>query len=525
MKITALFLSALLTATVFFGQNQNISNGFVFDGEPYLSVNPNNQQHTVVAWMGFVPFNKISIKTKVTFNSGKTWSDATILPHTVSSYTSADPSIEFDNDGNVFVSYIDYTGYDVFPLDGAVYICRSTNGGLSWESPVEVISIDSDPGKRAIDRPWMSIDRSGGENQGNIYITTMNAKGATIGYHPYFMVSTDGGNSFSNWKYLDTTNWLAGIFIPQPMPTPCITQSGDFYAVYPSYVFMQNSLAQFIIAASADAGNSFTYNSVFASTTNVSDSLAKMGYLLRSDPSNNSHLAFFYLDSSLGDLDVFYTESFDKGVTWTDGKRINDDAISNNKMQDLVWADFDDDGDLVVSWRDRRNSNDSTYTTSSEIWAAVCLKNSSDFSSNFPLSNQIVVYDSVLSIAGNDFMCVKFNNDTINAVWGDTRTGKLNIWFQRTTIDGTLLSVSLISDENIPIVNIFPNPFVTEITVDGVGVTKVKIYDAVGKIVSTHTNLLKNNSWVIDMSNLSTGSYIFQSFTNHGIISTNVVKQ
>ena len=514
----------IITALTAAAQNQNISNGFVFDGEPYLSVNPNNQQHMVVAWMGFVPFNKISIKTKVTFNSGKTWSDAINLPHTVSSYTSADPSIEFDNEGNVYLSYIDYTGYDAFPIGGAVYICRSTNGGLSWDSPVEVISIDSDPGKRAIDRPWMSIDRSSGQNKGNIYITTMNAKGATIGYHPYFMVSTDGGSSFNNWRYLDTTNWLSGIFIPQPMPTNCITSNGDFYAVYPSYVFMQNPLSQFIIAASADAGNSFGYNSVFASSTNVSDSLAKMGYLLRSNPSNNSHLAFFYLDGSLGDLDVFFTESFNKGITWTEGKRINDDAISNNKMQDLVWADFDDDGDLVVSWRDRRNSNDSTFTTSSEIWAAIRLKNSNDFSPNFPLSNQIVVYDSMLSVAGNDFMCIKFNNDTINAVWGDTRTGKLNIWFQRTTIDGNLLSVKLLSEENIPIVNIFPNPFVSEITVAGQGVKQIKIYSQTGKLISSHINSFNNYDWSVNLSALSSGNYIAEIITANGITYKKIMK-
>ncbi len=524
MKKILLVISILLFVTISFGQNQNISNGIVFDGEPYLSVNPYNPQHMVVAWMGWVLFNKIAIKTRVTFDGGSNWSDEVHLSHTVSSYTSADPSIEFDHNGDVFLSYIDFTGFNTFPLDGAVYVCKSGDGGLNWGAPVEVISFDSDPGKLPIDRPWISIDRSGGNNQGNIYITTMNAKGATIGYNPYFISSTDGGNTFNQWRYLDTTNWIAGYFIPQPMPTPCLSSNGTFYAIYPSLAFLQNPLAQFIIATSHDAGNSFTYNSVFESETGVMDSLAKKGYLLRSDPADTSHLAFFYLDTIYGDIDVFMRESFDVGVTWSDATRINDDPVSNNRMQDLVWADFDNDGDLVVSWRDRRNAPDPTYTTDSEIWGAVRMKDSTNFSDNFRLSNTIVVYDSILAQSGNDFMCVKFVDDTINAVWGDTRTGKLNIWFQRTTTDGALVSISQIASENIPLVSIFPNPTVSDVTIEGKNIKEVTVFNQAGIFLSTNENLLNSNNLKIDLSALPDGVYLFQIITKDGVVTRKVVK-
>ena len=52
-------------------------------------------------------------------------------------------------------------------------------------------------------------------------------------------------------------------------------------------------------------------------------------------------------------------------------------------MQDLVWADFDEDGDLVISWRDRRNGDEGTYETASEIWAAFRDKDELVFSPNF----------------------------------------------------------------------------------------------------------------------------------------------
>jgi len=68
---TFLILSTLLFfCGSSFGQNQNISNGNIFDGEPYLSINPENPKHMVVAWMGYLPLTNVLIKTRVTFNGG-----------------------------------------------------------------------------------------------------------------------------------------------------------------------------------------------------------------------------------------------------------------------------------------------------------------------------------------------------------------------------------------------------------------------------------------------------------------------
>ena len=68
MRTAITTLSLLLISLLSIGQNQNISNGNIFDGEPYLSINPSNSQHMVVAWMGYLPFSRVYIKTKVSFN-------------------------------------------------------------------------------------------------------------------------------------------------------------------------------------------------------------------------------------------------------------------------------------------------------------------------------------------------------------------------------------------------------------------------------------------------------------------------
>lgn len=508
-----------------FGQNQNISNAYVFDGEPYLSINPLNPQNMVVAWMGYVINNNICIKTKTTFDAGHTWSTTHYIPHVNPAYGSADPSLAFDNSGNVFLSYIDYdTGID----SGAVYVVKSSDGGLTWGSPVEVINAHSDTGKYPIDRPWISVDCSGGFNAGNIYITTMppNVFGPlSPPYHPYFIVSTDNGNTFNSWQYLDTINWLSGNIIQQPMATNCVSPNGIFHAIYPSYMPSQSLYARYIIASSADAGNSFTYHTVLNSTQGISDTLAKKGYLLCSDHSDANHLVFVYLDIPYGDIDVFLKESFDGGVTWSNAVRVNDDPVANNRMQDLVWASFDNDGDLVVSWRDRRNGTDSTYTTASEIWAAVRCKDSTNFSSNFRISDCTVPYDSILAYSGNDFMCIKLDNDTLNAVWGDTRTGKLNIWFQRMDINGIILSRQQISSDNIPGIKIYPNPAKSNIIISGKQLVKVCIFNQSGKIVSVYQNLNEVKKLIVNLNHFSRGEYFVQVTSSNSVITKKIIKQ
>src|SRR6266496_6475108 len=88
--------------------NTNISNTVLFDGEPFLAINPINNQNLVAAWMA-LKFSSgafhIAIKTRATFDGGNTWSTANFLPHFASTFGSADVSLAFDKNGLLFISY------------------------------------------------------------------------------------------------------------------------------------------------------------------------------------------------------------------------------------------------------------------------------------------------------------------------------------------------------------------------------------------------------------------------------------
>ena len=516
----------ILCSAILCGQNVNLSNGVVFDGEPYLAINPVNSQHIVVAWMSWINVaNQFRIKTKTSFDGGQTWSIAAKLPHTIAGYSSADPCLDFNNNGDVFITYIDFTGTTP-PVTGGVYICKSTDGGVTWGNPKPVITTAYDGTKWPIDRPWMVIDKSNSSNEGNIYVTTFNLNRLNPAYNPYLSISTDGGNTFSS-RIIDTTTWRAGSINPFPICSPTVSSSGIFYGAYPSYVLTQSVFIQAFLVSSGNAGTRLSHHHIitFPQNSFPADTLAKKAALLLSNPANSDHLAYIYLSRIYGDLDVFFIESFNKGMSWSAPVRMNDDPVSNNRMQDLLWGDFDTDGDLVISWRDRRNGSDSTYQTESEIWATFRDKDSVRFGPNFQITSQTVAYDSVLENAGNDFMSIKLQDDILNAAWGDTRNGKLNIWYQRMNTRGTVLSIHRISSEPVPQIIFYPNPTRSVLHISGGFMKRIEIYDMTGKKIWQENYLMGQNEVKIRLNNLKSGSYIVKVKTNNGEYSNNIIKQ
>ncbi|MEO1450076.1 MAG: sialidase family protein, partial [Bacteroidota bacterium] len=311
-----LLISLLIWGELAWGQNQNLSNGNIFEGEPYVAVNPANPQHVVVGWMGWTGFaTQFKIKTRTSFDGGQSWSPTVELPHMVNGYSSADPCMAFDQQGSVFVSYIDFTG-TMPPVTGGVFLAKSTDGGLTWQQPTKVIDTDTDGSQWPIDRPWMVISKSPGPYQGYIYVTTFNLNRNQAPFNPYLSVSGDGGNTFQT-RYLDTTGWLAGNLNPLPMCSPAVSASGAFHGIYPSFALAQSPYFQSFLVSSVNGGTDLIHQHALTQTDppSVLDyPHAKKGGLLLCNPAADSHLVFLFLSAEFGNLDVFLTESFNAGA-------------------------------------------------------------------------------------------------------------------------------------------------------------------------------------------------------------------
>jgi hypothetical protein len=509
-----LYLKILVTIILIFilqfcfTQNIQVSDGFVFDGEPYIVINPANSSHLVTAWMGFQPAQKITIKTSVSTDGGINWSSAGWIPHQLAGNSSADVSMSFDNYGNLFMSYIDYD--NVSFSNGSVYIRKSTDGGATWGEASEVISIVDCPGKLCIDRPWMVVDNSGGTYDGTIYITTQNADQPTMvspPYNPYITVSSDHGVSFQPSRLLDTLGFYAGNSIKQPMASPTVNSTGTFYALYPSYEpINQGPFGHLMLASSQNGGTTINHIDAYTiSNGGTTNSYLKSGPLLKTDPSDPNHLAYFFVSETEGDADIFYIESFNAGLNWSNPFRVNQDPAGNGKIQDLVWADFDTDGDVGICWRDRRNALGNTYQEQTEIYCAVRKKDSVTFLSDFAITDNPIGHDTILDGKGNDFMCLRFLHDTIYAVWGDVRTGNLSIYLNKSSIVTGTNSIQLISREAINPIHIYPNP-VSETLFIQTDLTPVSyhIFDVLGNEIMSGAQISEQGLYI---GHIPTGNY------------------
>lgn len=516
----ALVIAAFGMAASAFAQpaNQNISGGLVFEGEPFMAVDPADAQHIVVAWIGFVFQNPSGIKTRTSFDGGQTWSNAVVLPHWRSTYKSADPSIVYDTNGDVVACYVDYRQN---PDSGGTFVVRSTDGGLTWGSMSEVIDGYDDGTKIPVDRPWLTIDRSGGATSGNLYVTTKPAPWVPAPNRAYFMRSTDAGATWSNWRHIDSTGYLIGNFIAAPMSVSAVSSSGVLHIMYPSYVLSQNLYPGFILASSTNGGNGFTYRNAWFEQVNGSDSLIKAGYQLLTDPSDPNHLAFISPVNVLGDQDVYAVQSWDGGVTWSPKVRVNDDPASNGVTQDLVWGGFDADGDLVVTWRDRRNaSGTGYYQVDSEIWGSVLWKDSMAFSPNFRISDTLAAWNAILTQAGNDFMCNAMAQDTLLATWGDTRNGRLNIYFTKIDLRSMVgTGIHQLGSEALPQIKVYPNPVSDYLMVEGEGILEMELRDLSGRLI------MEAERGPMQLSGLPSGVYLLEVRTEAGEFEAKVQKQ
>jgi hypothetical protein len=227
------------------------------------------------------------------------------------------------------------------------------------------------------------------------------------------------------------------------------------------------------------------------------------------DPADQNHLTAVFVAGDGTDLDIKVTDSYDAGVTWSLPLRVNDDPQVNDRMQDLVWADFDSDGDLCVAWRDRRNGAGPGYAQSSEIYCTCRLAEEQLFMPNFALTAGSTEHNDILEQNGNDFMSLAFQNDTIHAVWGSTTDGSLDIWYARHAIINSFPSVPMVLVNEKPLV---------EVT-DGVGfwslqstsdkpLQAISLFKSNGQLI--RLKALNDMSHQLYYKDLSAGLYVIQ---------------
>jgi hypothetical protein len=127
------------------------------------------------------------------------------------------------------------------------------------------------------------------------------------------------------------------------------------------------------------------------------------------------------------------------------------------------------------------------------------------------MSNQFIPFDSILAENGNDFLSAAYSGDTLYTVWGDTRSGRLNIWFAKTIAStNTTVDVSILNEDN-KLFQMAPNPAEEQLNITlkkEIKSTLIEIYNLQGQVVYKMNTSDSQNR--IDVSHLKTGTYLIK---------------
>ncbi len=363
--------------------NVAITNNPSAQNDPSIAVDPTNPNHIVVAYMDFSleTDGYAGIGVSVSEDGGKSWtaSSPVSLPSGFDQ-GAADPTVHFDGNGNVFISFMSVTflgpkkpgltvpnsnqRLDGFQSNNGIFVVQSTNGGTTWNQPVAVVSHTYSAATGPVlfeDIPDFAIDTfktlpNGQPNPfyNDLYVTWVRVYPAgqfpgdpqsTAGTDIMVAVSQDGGQSWTTETQKQGGIQVTAIKDPNfgtdgtgsPgrgdmfYPQVSVGPGGDVYvSAYAAGTFdvfhSSDGGASFVAPNPAEGMglpfpgiNVLPYSSMFASgfrTTAVRDIIA--------DPSHPGRVyvsdANYVFDSAVGGIvdsgEILFAVSNDYGRTW-----------------------------------------------------------------------------------------------------------------------------------------------------------------------------------------------------------------
>jgi BNR/Asp-box repeat len=323
--------------------------------EPSVAINPRNPNQIVAAFQS-------PATVAYSQDGGANWQVATgTAPDDYK--VSGDVSITYDVLGHAILCYIafDKLGTAQYWAHGAtrngVFIRRSLDGGKTWEA--HAAAVEDQPTRAQMpfeDKPYLVADNNRDSPfAGNLYLgwTEFSLTKSII----LFARSTDGGITWSLPYEISThegfprdDNGAVEGFDAVAGP------DGTVYTIWAD----DTGLA---MAISRDGGLTFRPShkilelpASYFKVENIerADGFPQIGI----DPRTQT-LFVTWADYRNGDVDVFCSTSHDRGGTWTDPVRVNDDPIHDGADQFFQWLAVDPtDGSANVVFYDRRADPD-----------------------------------------------------------------------------------------------------------------------------------------------------------------------
>jgi hypothetical protein len=444
--------------------------------EEQVAHNRTNPDNLVAVWRDFrLGYRRIG--AGYSFDGGLTWSDALMYPWYY--YAHSDPGITVDRFGNFYACILSYESSEE---PNGLFIYPSYDGGVTWEEPITVV--DSTAGAFE-DKQLVACDRTGGPFDGNLYVSWTRFWGGW--YTEIQLCRYTGGARFEDPVLISDDPGVQ-------WSLPVVGADGE---VYVAWLWYQVPMIKF--DKSVDGGQTFGEDKVVAYTSMTYAEL-NGGILVFAFPAmdaditggpHHGNIYCAYMDRyPYFDTNIFFTRSTDRGDSWSDAIRLNDDDINNECDQFHPWLYVDEQGIIHVIFYDRRNDE------GRNLWMDVYYTRSTDGGQTFS-PNMRITTESSDPTAGTitagllgEYIGLTAYNNIIHPVWTDTREGNQDVY--TATIDVS----TGVGDEGV--VNIptgfalhqnYPNPFnsATSISfrVPGASRVTLEVYNPLGQKVVT----------------------------------------
>ncbi len=350
-------------------------------------------------------------------DAGLTWSTPTRLNQPIPTIRFG-PKVACTPTGQVYVTWVDKR------VNGVEnpYFTMSPDFGLSWTPDVRI--------NVGVATPGTTIDRDSqiACNGSDVYVVYTSDRLGTVGAGPtdaFCAHSADGGMTWTDTR-LDTGDsggqWFAAL--------PRISVDGTYvYVVWQDDRNSPTPLGTFDIYG--------TYSVDGGATWLVPDYRIDMGDPPGSSSSTTPHVASDYTGPyygweddrrGQGDVyvnqyrtgpdqgDIFFIESLDAGLTWSNPLRVNDDVGTNDQCK--PWLDIKPAGTVDVVWYDTRmDPNDRIL----DVFFAAYQPGAPAFTANVPLNTAPIVPPPFPAPGLGDYIWVDVDTTMAHVVWTDTR--------------------------------------------------------------------------------------------------------
>jgi len=488
--------------------NTNISRDSFPQNETSVKISKTDPNRVVAAWrdfrQGVSPANR-RVGYSYSTDGGVTWSVSQLLDSTVfpDFPRNSDPVVAVDTAGNFYIAVIT-VGQNL-----ALAIYKSTDGGVTF--PISTIVANDG----TEDKEWLETDFTpGSPYYNNLYISWTRFSGNSG------IKLTRSTNSGSNWSNAVA---IADPSSPGQGSDLAIGLDGEIYVTWVGGTATQDYI---YFDKSTDGGLSFGTDRVIQQGLTPSIPITSSGVTFPSidtdvsGGANNGNIYLVWCDGRNGDADIFLTRSTNKGANWSSPLRVNNDPVSNGKMQCWPWLAVSDSGNIAVIFYDTRNTSANNIV---EAYLALSTDGGLSFT-NTPLSDvPSPTIQPNSDIRFGDYIGIDYYGGKIVPVWTDERTGGFNMECYTAVVDGTV-GVShinnLVPDEFLLSQN-YPNPFNPETkiaySIPVKGHVSLKIYNSIGKEVASLVNRSQNSGNYevrFDGSSLNSGVYFYKIQVN-----------